>query len=103
MDSKACVFLLALLGVALALAGGSTRVGLASKAGPSYAARQLMAQVTTTAATTSMMGLVVHRRVLASISPSTLNPDRPACLGKCPAAGRPYTSRGCQKAYRCVS
>lgn len=103
MDSKACVFLLALLGVALALAGGGMGVGLASKAGPSYAARQLMAQVTTTAAATSMLGLVVHRRVLASISPSTLNPDRPACIGKCPAPGRPYTGRRCQKAYQCAS
>ena len=109
MDSKiCCVFQLALLlGVVLALAGpiiagGSVEVGLASKAAGAgaYAARQMMtAQVTTTAKST--MGLEVHRRVLGSISPSSLNPDKPACLGSCPAAGRSYTGRGCQKAYQC--
>ena len=110
MDSKfCCVFQLALLlGVALALAGpivagGSVEVGLASKAGAgAYAARQMMMeQVTTTAKST--MGLEVHRRVLGSISPNSLNPDKPACLGSCPAAGRSYTGRSCQKAYQSPS
>lgn len=111
MDSKVCcVFQLALLlVVALALAGpiiagGSVEVGLASKAAGTgaYAARQMMtAQVTTTAKST--MGLEVHRRVLASNPSSSLslNPDRAACLGSCPAPGGSYTNRGCQKAYRC--
>jgi len=109
MDSKVCcVFQLALLlGVALALAGpiiagGSVEVGLASKAAGAgaYAARQMMtAQVTTTAKST--MGLEAHRRVLVSTTSSSLNADRAACPGSCPAAGRPYTNRGCQKVYQC--
>lgn len=114
MDSKVCcVFQLALLlGVALALAlagpiiaGGSVEVGLASKTAGAgaYVARQMtMAQATTTTAKT-LMGLEVHRRVLSSVSSSSLNPDRAACLGSCPAAGGSYTGRGCQKAYQCGS
>ncbi|CAL5017542.1 unnamed protein product [Urochloa decumbens] len=100
MDSKACVvFLLPLLGVSLALAAGSVEAaGLAGGTGPYPAALQLAAPAP---ATTSMMRLEVRRRVLSSISTSSLNPDRPACLGKCPAAGRPYTGRGCQKVYQC--
>jgi|UniRef100_A0A804MI67 hypothetical protein len=106
MDSMVCVIHL-VLAVSLALAGpiiagGSTEeVGLARKqADEAYAARQMTAQATTTAST---MGKEVHRRVLGSINPSTLDPDKPACLGSCPAAGRPYTGRGCQKAYQCSS
>ncbi|CAN6275551.1 unnamed protein product [Urochloa humidicola] len=102
MDIKVCVlFLLALLiSVSLALAGGSVEAaGLTVGTGPYAAALQLMAPSTTT--TTSMMGLEVRRRVLGSISPSSLNPDSPACLGKCPAAGGAYTGRGCQKVYQC--
>ncbi|RLM65715.1 uncharacterized protein C2845_PM16G05390 [Panicum miliaceum] len=68
MDSKVCVFLLvALLGVALALAGpiagGSMEAVLAGKRQP--------------------------------ISPSSLDPNRAACIGSCPAAGGAYTGRGC--------
>uniref|UniRef100_A0A804RI42 Uncharacterized protein n=1 Tax=Zea mays TaxID=4577 RepID=A0A804RI42_MAIZE len=56
MDSKVCVFQLALLGVALAalagpnIAGGIMEVGLASSraTGAAHAARQMMAQATTT-------------------------------------------------------
>jgi hypothetical protein len=109
MDSKVCVFQLALLGVALAalagpnIAGGIMEVGLASSrvTGAAHAARQMMAQATTTM---SVMGLEVHRRILDSISSSSsLNPDRAACLGACPGRGRPYTSRSCQHVYQCPS
>ncbi|CAL5032747.1 unnamed protein product [Urochloa decumbens] len=100
MDSKACVvFLLPLLGVSLALAAGSVEAaGLTGGTGPYPAALQLTAPAP---ATTSMMRLEVRRRVLSSISTSSLNPDKPACLGKCPAAGGAYTGRGCQKVYQC--
>ncbi|CAN6248205.1 unnamed protein product [Urochloa humidicola] len=99
MDSKVrVVFLLALLisVSSLALAGGgSVEAGLAL---------QLMAPSTTTTTATPMLGLEVHRRrVLGSISTSSLNPDSPACVGKCPAAGGAYTGRGCQKVYQCSS
>ncbi|XP_066335997.1 uncharacterized protein [Miscanthus floridulus] len=109
MDSKVCcVFQLALLlGVVLALAGpiiagGSVEVGLASKAAGAgaYAVRQMMmAQVTTTAKST--MGLEVHRLVLGSLSPNSLDRNKPACPVACPAAGMPYTGRDCHKVYRC--
>ncbi|KAF8765936.1 hypothetical protein HU200_007973 [Digitaria exilis] len=68
----------------------------------SYAtARQLMAVAPTT--TTTTMGLEVHRRrrILGSISTSSLDPNRPACIRACPAAGGPYTSRGCLNVYQC--
>lgn len=113
MDSKVCVFQLALLGgVALAalagpnVAGGIMEVGLASSTatGAAHAARQMMAQATTTTTTMSVMGLEVHRRILGSISSSSsLNPDRAACLRGCPARGGPYTSRSCQHVYQCPS
>ncbi|KAJ1270495.1 hypothetical protein BS78_06G056100 [Paspalum vaginatum] len=109
-DSKqVCVcFLLSVLGVAaLALAGGSMGFGhLAGNKGRPYAARQVtMAQAATTTTTASrMMGLgeVNHRRILGSISLSSLDPNRPACIRSCPAAGGAYTGRGCQKVYQCA-
>nr|CAD1824440.1 unnamed protein product [Ananas comosus var. bracteatus] len=43
-----------------------------------------------------------HRRILATIDPRTVfNPDRPACVGPCPARGGPYTGRGCESYYQC--
>lgn len=108
MDSKVCfVFQLALLGVALALAGpiiagGSVEVGIASRAtaAGAYAAWQTTTAQATTTAKSVMMGLEVHRRILGSIHSSSLNPDSPACLGSCPAPGGAYT-RGCSKTYQC--
>ncbi|RCV33167.1 hypothetical protein SETIT_7G060800v2 [Setaria italica] len=97
MGSKVrVVFLLPLLGVALALAGGTVEAGLAGT-GPYAAALQMMAPSTTT----STMGFEVRRRVLSNISPSSLNPNRAACLRSCPASGGAYTGRGCQKVYQC--
>ncbi|PVH35151.1 hypothetical protein PAHAL_7G112200 [Panicum hallii] len=103
MDSKVCVFLLvALLGVALALAGsiagGSMEAVLAGKR--QYGAAQLM-MTPVTATPTSVLGVEVRRRVLGSISPSSLDPNRAACIGSCPAAGGAYTGRGCQRVYQC--
>uniref|UniRef100_A0A0A8Y5D4 Uncharacterized protein n=1 Tax=Arundo donax TaxID=35708 RepID=A0A0A8Y5D4_ARUDO len=60
-------------------------------------ARQLIASPSPT----SMPGVEVRRRILGSISPSSLKPDSPACIKSCPAAGRPYTSRGCKNVYQC--
>ena len=102
MDSKACVvFLLALLGVALALAGGgSTEAAPAGTGWWPYGARQLlMAPVTT--ATSSVLGVEVRHRVLGSIRSSSLDPNKAACIGSCPAPGGAYTGRGCQKVYQC--
>ncbi|XP_020110787.1 uncharacterized protein LOC109725823 [Ananas comosus] len=43
-----------------------------------------------------------HRRILATIDPRTVfNPDRPACVGPCPARGGPYTGRGCESYFQC--
>ncbi|CAN6248204.1 unnamed protein product [Urochloa humidicola] len=94
MGSKVRVVFLLALSISLALAGGgSVEAGLAL---------QLMAPSTMT---TPMLGLEVHRRrVLSSISTSSLNPDSPACTGKCPASGGAYTGgRDCQKVYHCSS
>ncbi|CAM0905084.1 unnamed protein product [Alopecurus aequalis] len=43
----------------------------------------------------------VHRRILISLTSSVFDPNRPACIGTCAGAGRPYTGRGCQSAYQC--
>ena len=101
MDSKACVvFLLALLGIARALAGGgSTEAAPAGTGWRPYGARQLlMAPVT---ATSAALGVEARRRVLSSISSSSLDPNRAACIGSCPAPGGAYTGRGCKQAYQC--
>ena len=105
MDSKACVvFLLALVvGVALALAtAGSTEAAAAGEGRRRrpYGARQqlLMAPVT---ATSAALGVEARRRVLSSISSSSLDPNRAACIGSCPAPGGAYTGRGCKQAYQC--
>ncbi|RLM74690.1 uncharacterized protein C2845_PM15G05090 [Panicum miliaceum] len=96
MGSKACVvFLLAvLIVIALALAGGSMEAAPAGKGRRPYGARHLA---------TAVLGVEVRRRVLGSISPSSLDPNRAACIGSCPAAGGAYTGRGCQKVYQCSS
>ncbi|KAF8661980.1 hypothetical protein HU200_056594 [Digitaria exilis] len=101
MESKVCILLFALLGVGVALAGGrmEAAAGLAG-AGPYASARQLMAVAPTR---TTMMSLEVHRRrrILGSISTSSLDPNKPACIKACPAAGGPYTNRGCLNVYQC--
>ncbi|KAM0839079.1 hypothetical protein ACQ4PT_060541 [Festuca glaucescens] len=33
----------------------------------------------------------VHRRILASLTSSSLEPNKPVCVGTCAARGRPYT------------
>uniref|UniRef100_A0A0A9BKU0 Uncharacterized protein n=1 Tax=Arundo donax TaxID=35708 RepID=A0A0A9BKU0_ARUDO len=93
MGSKVCVSLLALLIAALALAGG-VAAGLAADV--SGSAQQLISS------RASMPRVEVHRRILGSIKPSSLNPDRPSCIKSCPASGRPYTGRNCQKVYQCA-
>jgi hypothetical protein len=102
MDSKACViFLLALLGVALALAGGgSTEAAPAGTGRRPYGARQLL-MAPVTMAMSSVLGVEVRRRVLGSIRSSSLDPNRAACIGSCPPPGGAYTGRGCQKVYQC--
>ena len=44
---------------------------------------------------------VHRRRILYSLTNSVFDPNRPACIGSCPGAGRAYTGRGCQSAYQC--
>ncbi|KQJ82122.1 hypothetical protein BRADI_5g06277v3 [Brachypodium distachyon] len=113
MATKQYASLVILLGVALALAepaSGDMKVSFAS-AGTGYsidaAVRQLMSPPPSTkledgVAPELSVDLEVHRRVLAGkISPGALQPSRPACIQSCPAAGRPYTGRGCKDVYRC--
>jgi hypothetical protein len=90
----ACLLALLLLGV---VAGGNEAAHRLPGTGTTTAPTQLR----TTAAWKMGGGEEVHRRILASINPSGLDPDKPSCLKSCPARGQPYTNRGCQRAYRC--
>uniref|UniRef100_A0A0A9B474 Uncharacterized protein n=1 Tax=Arundo donax TaxID=35708 RepID=A0A0A9B474_ARUDO len=105
----AYAYLLSLLGAVLALASpvaGGMKATFAGGIGVGDAAvlRQLMStRLEDAVAPELTVDLDLHRRVLAggSIRPPALSPNRPACLGSCPARGRPYTGRGCQKVYGC--
>ncbi|KAL6851569.1 hypothetical protein ACP4OV_020502 [Aristida adscensionis] len=112
MGSKACVVsLLALLGVLLALAGpvaGGMKATFTSGgawSGDAAALRRLMSSSTRledSVAPELTVDLELHRRILAGgISPGALDRSKPACINSCPAPGRPYTGRGCQKVYHC--
>ena len=109
MDRRACTSLLVLISVLLALAcpvAAGMKATFAAGVGVADTAvlRRLM--------TTSLEDGVapeltvdpeLHRRILAGdfLTPSALNPDRAACGQSCPAPGRPYTGRGCEKIYHC--
>uniref|UniRef100_A0A0A8ZM34 Uncharacterized protein n=1 Tax=Arundo donax TaxID=35708 RepID=A0A0A8ZM34_ARUDO len=106
----AYAYLLALLAAVLALASpvaGGMKATFASgmDVGDAAAAlRQLMStRLEDAVAPELTVDLDLHRRVLAGggIRPPALRPDRPACLGSCPAPGQPYTGRGCQRVYHC--
>ncbi|KAI5015732.1 uncharacterized protein LOC123430184 [Hordeum vulgare subsp. vulgare] len=73
-------------------AAGDTMAGLAGRMGTAYRVDAAAAQKLTP---------VVHRRVLSSLGNSVLDPNRPACVGRCGAAGQPYTGRGCVRSYQC--
>jgi hypothetical protein len=105
MDRKACISLLLLLGVALALAAPAT-ADMKTSYSVDAVARQLMSPPSSTrledgVAPEFTADMEVQRRVLASISPGSLNRNRQACLRSCPARGGSYTNRGCQSRYRC--
>ncbi|KAM0826127.1 hypothetical protein ACQ4PT_069087 [Festuca glaucescens] len=105
MGRKACISLLMLLGVALALAGPAT-ADMKAAYSIDASVRQLMSPPASSrledgVAPEFTADMEVHRRVLAGISPGSLNRNRQACLGSCPARGGSYTNRGCQSRYRC--
>ena len=106
MARKVCISLLVLLAVALALAGpasGDMKAAYSMDA----AVQQLMSQSSSSSRLEDgvtpefTVDMEVHRRVLAGISPGSLNRNRPACAGPCPARGGSYTNRGCNSRYRC--
>ncbi|XP_051216665.1 uncharacterized protein [Lolium perenne] len=108
MGRKACISLLMLLGVALALAGPAT-ADMKAPYSIDAAVRELMSPPPSSSSSKLEDGVApeftadmeVHRRVLAGISPGSLNRNRQACLGSCPARGGSYTNRGCQSRFRC--
>ncbi|XP_062185304.1 uncharacterized protein LOC133888924 [Phragmites australis] len=109
----ACAYLLALVGVVLALAGPVAGYGFkatfaasgpGSWSGDAAALRRLMStRLEDGVAPELTVDLDLHRRVLAgnSIGTGALESSRQVCLGSCAAPGEPYTDRGCQKKYRC--
>ncbi|KAK1682678.1 hypothetical protein QYE76_043526 [Lolium multiflorum] len=106
MGRKACISLLMLLGVALALVDPAT-ADMKAAYSIDAAVRELMSPPPSSkledgVAPEFTADMEVHRRVLASISPGSLNRNRQACLGSCPARGGSYTNRrGCQSRFRC--
>ena len=111
----ACAYLLALVGVVLALAGPVAGYGFkatfatsgpGSWSGDAAALRRLMStRLEDGVAPELTVDLDLHRRVLAggSIRPPVLDRNKPACIGSCPARGEPYIGPGCQKIYHCRS
>ncbi|VAH47088.1 uncharacterized protein LOC119367794 [Triticum dicoccoides] len=79
--------------LAASLAAGDTAAGLAGSMGTAYRVDAATAPQKLTP--------VVHRRVLASLGNSVFDPNRPACIRQCGAAGQPYTGQGCVRAYQC--
>jgi hypothetical protein len=114
-NRKVHAFLLVLLGIVLALTApvaGGMKATFGAGGGPAGSSwsedaallRRLMStRLEDGVAPELTVDLELHRRVLlgGSIRPSVFTPDRPACLRPCPAQGRPYTNRGCEKIYRC--
>ncbi|CAM0905086.1 unnamed protein product [Alopecurus aequalis] len=106
MGRNVYISLLMLLGVALALAGpaaGDMKAAYSMDA----AVQQLMSPSSSSSrledgvAPEFTVDMDVHRRVLAGISPGSLNRNSPACVGSCPARGGSYTNRGCNSRYQC--
>ncbi|KAF8661985.1 hypothetical protein HU200_056599 [Digitaria exilis] len=111
MDTRACAtVLIVLVGILLARAGsvvaGGIKATFAAGVGARDAAalrRLISARLEDAVAPELSVDVELHRRVLAgAIRPDVSNPHHPACIGPCPAPGRPYVPiRGCEDIYQC--
>jgi hypothetical protein len=105
------LLVLAWVVVLLALAGPTVAGGMKATfasgvvgVGDAAALRRLMStRLEDGVAPELTVDLELHRRVLAGgfNKPAVLTASQPACLRSCPAAGQPYTGRGCKAIYHC--